>query len=404
MLIVSVDCHAGPEGIADYRPYLDPAVRSRFDEYTSQVERFDARLGSGRMRLGGAGTRSETSGLWDTTVRRQDLDADGVAGEVIFPQGGVPFGRYPAIGGGTSDPLRWEASSEERLAGPRAYNRWLADLCSEEPARHHGVAVLPMREGIDAAVQEVQLAVSLGLKGGVSLPPVGDLAVKYNDRDYDRLWAVCQDLDAPLNLHGSAGQFYGGGPEEVGLILAETDFLSRRTLWFLIFSGVFERFPRLRLVVTEQRAHWVRPTLEELDSIYRSRISEGLRAFLPKPPSEYFGQSCYVGGSFLSRAECENRHDIGLDRLMWGSDYPHTEGTWPWTMDSLRLALSGIPKSEAMAIVGENAVRCYGFDEHALRRTVRRIGPSVDAVMQPLAHVPEDGVAQSWAFRTGIWD
>ncbi len=404
VLLISVDCHAGPEDVADYRSYLNAGLLSRFDQYVAGVRDYDARLGTRSLRSGGAGTRSETGGLWDRSVRRQELDAEGVSAEVIFPQGGVPFGRHPAVGGGKLDPLRWDGTPEEWRAGPRAYNRWLADFCSDQPARHYGVAVLPLRLGVDAAVEELQYAVSIGLKGGVSLPPVGDMAVKYNDRSYDRLWAACQDLEAPLNLHGSAGQFYGGGPEEVGLILAETDFLSRRSLWFLIFAGVFERFPRLRLVVTEQRAHWVVPMLEELDSIYRSRIAGELRAFLPKSPSEYFHRNCYVGGSFLSRAECDARSDIGLEHLMWGSDYPHTEGTWPWTKDSLRLTLGGIPAEEARMIAGENAVRCYGFDQRALAPVASSVGPNLDDLMVPLEHIPGEGVAQSWGFRSGIWD
>ncbi len=408
LLLVSIDCHAGPEGVDAYRPYVESSLRSRFDEYVHAVALYDERLAeateSRRLRSGGAGTRSETWGLWDAAVRRQELDGDGIAGEVVFPQGGVPFGRYPAVGGGSIDPIEWDATSEERISGPRAYNRWLADLCSDEPARHHGVAVVPLRAGIEEAVAEVEHGAAIGLKGGVSLPPVGDLTLKYNNRAYDRLWAACQDHDAPLNLHGGAGQFYGGGPEEAGLVLAETDFLSRRTLWFLIFSGVFERFPRLRLVVTEQRAHWVVPLLEELDSIYRSRISTQLRAVLPRPPSEYFRQNCYVGGSFLSPAECDRRHEIGLEHLMWGSDYPHTEGTWPWTQDSLRRTLEGLQPDELRLIAGENAIHCYGFDKLALAAVADQVGPKLRDISNPLGEVPPDGVAQSWGFRTSIWD
>src|SRR5262249_55150993 len=150
------------------------------------------------------------------------------------------------------------------------------------------------------------------------------------------------------------------GPDASALTLAETDFFSRRTLWFLIFAGVFERFPRLNLAVTEQRAHWVPSLLADLDSIYRWPRSSRLREQLPRLPSEYFATNCYVGASFFSRPECSMRDRTGVDRIMWGSDYPHTEGTWPWTGESLRWTFEGVDEDELRQMLGGNAIACYG--------------------------------------------
>jgi predicted TIM-barrel fold metal-dependent hydrolase len=403
MIVISADCHAGPESVADYEPYTPAALRPALREYVARIDAFEASAaqGSGAGGRGGAITR-EDEGLWDAGVRSARLDADGISAEVIFPQGSVPFAPYPAVGGATQ--MDWTATPEQRDAGPGIYNRWLADLCSADPDRHFGVAVVPIA-ALEAAAEEVGRARRLGLRGGISLPPIRPDRPGYNEPAYDRLWAACQDHDMVLNVHGGAGITYAGGPERIALILSETDFFSRRALWFMIFGGVFERFPRLRMAFTEQRAHWVPGTLAELDSIYRSARSSGLRKVLPKLPSEYFASNCYVGASFMSVTECNMRHEIGVERIMWGSDYPHTEGVWPWVREGLRWTFNGVEESEVRSMLGGNAMACYGFDPGRLRRKADQIGPTVQEIAgEPLASPPADpGVALSWAFRTSAW-
>ena len=127
------------------------------------------------------------------------------------------------------------------------------------------------------------------------------------------------------------------------MMLAELDWLGRRGLWQLIFGGVFERHPRLRLVFTEQRAAWVRTTLADLDSIWLNDVFTDARDFARRPPSEYWAQNCYVAGSFLARFELEEIDTIGHRNLMWGTDYPHVEGTWPRTRLALRNTFAGAP-------------------------------------------------------------
>ena len=102
---------------------------------------------------------------------------------------------------------------------------------------------------------------------------------------------------------------------------------------------------------------------------------ESARAF-----SEYFARNCFVGASFMPEHEGRFRHQIGVDRLMWGSDYPHLEGTWPNTMKALNATFSEYSEEEIRAILGLNAARAYGFDLAALQPIVDRVGPSIAAI------------------------
>src|SRR5262245_13316092 len=114
LTIVSADCHAGPAKMADYRPYLDPAFRADFDDYCTAIEIYDARYNDG-LTGGGANSTGE-DGLWDVDIRTRCLDGDGVAAEVIFAQGSVPFGTYPAVGG-RDRLLDFKATPEQLAAG-----------------------------------------------------------------------------------------------------------------------------------------------------------------------------------------------------------------------------------------------------------------------------------------------
>ena len=427
-LVVSSDCHAGPRFMRDYTTYVESRYRDEFDEYLEACDGYDARDPGASFNLNDdvpqpdkknmpeydpmanhqavQGLRFGYPGLWDAGKRTCDLDADGIAAEVIFPQGSVPFGAYPALGSRTA-PVLFELERDDlRVAGSRMYNRWLADLCSADPKRHVGVAVMPMRD-IDSAVREVQWARDNGL-GGVSIPPLtlggNQYLSSYNQPLYEPFWSACEDLDMPINSHGGGGSpSYGGGPETGAIQLAETDwFVGRRALWQMIFAGVFERHPRLKFVITEQRVGWVPGVLAELDNIYEAPKAN-VRHLLPMRPSEYFARNCYLGASFLSRLECDKRFEIGVDRLIWGSDYPHSEGAWPWTHEAYRRTFAGIPSDERRLMLGENGVRCYNLDAKALRAIADHIGPTDEELDVPLDEAPS-GSWISWAFREkGAW-
>ena len=113
-------------------------------------------------------------------------------------------------------------------------------------------------------------------------------------------------------------------------------------------------------------------------------------------PSEFWARNCFAGSSFLRPSECALRHEIGVDKIMWGQDYPHVEGTYPFTLEALRNTFAGVPIDEVAAMVGGNAAGVYGFDLDGLAPIAARVGPSVDEVAVPLDEVPAD--AYSVAF------
>jgi len=144
-----------------------------------------------------------------------------------------------------------------------------------------------------------------------------------------------------------------------------------------MLGGVFDRHPNLRLVMTEVRADWMPATLRYLDAVYELH-----RADLPatRMPTEYWHSNCLTSLSFVHRAEVEMRHELGIETLAFGRDYPHTEGTWPNTKAWLRDAFSRVPDNELRLILGENAVRVLGLDRAKLAEVATRIGPTIDSV------------------------
>ena len=171
--------------------------------------------------------------------------------------------------------------------------------------------------------------------------------------------------------------------------------MGRRALWGLIFGGVFERHPGLKLVLTEQMASWVPHTMRQLDGIYDDNLRsfQGFGDDLPLRPSEYWARNVFVGNSFMSRPEALMRNEIGLSNIMYGTDYPHAESVFPLTRLAMRQAFHGLPSEEVAMIVGGNAARCFSFDVDALRPIADRIGPTVAEINVPpteqeLAEVP----------------
>ena len=212
---------------------------------------------------------------------------------------------------------------------------------------------------------------------------------------------MCEALRMPLITHSGGGEPALGldGPLGRAVSAAEVHWLSRRGLWQLIFGGVFERHPGLKLVLTEQRVVWVPETLANLDSVYFSQVHAELAASLPRPPSEYWADHCFLSGSFLAPFEVAARHEVGLDNLMWATDYPHNEGTWPRTRLAMRNTFADVPEPEVRKILGENALAVYDLDEAAIRAVAARIGPTPEelAVKPTADELPEFLGA---AFRT----
>jgi predicted TIM-barrel fold metal-dependent hydrolase len=208
----------------------------------------------------------------------------------------------------------------------------------------------------------------------------------YHDKKYDPVWAACSDLQMPVHVHSAAADREAYG-EHVGLYIAEVRWWSTRPLWFLLWSGVFERFPDLTFVTTECGAFWVPDLLWSSDIVYdrehaAKKLGSQLTAHLPMRPSEYFDRNCFIGASNTRRRELARRYEIGVPNLMWGNDFPHPEGTWPHTKEWLRNAFHDIPVDETQQILGANAAECYHFDADALRPLADRFGPTPEELGQ----------------------
>jgi predicted TIM-barrel fold metal-dependent hydrolase len=383
--LISADCHAGGNHEM-YREYLASEYHDEFDRWRGAYSNPFKDLQAGR--------RTQN---WDDERRITEQEADGVVAEVTFPNTIPPFFPTGAVIARAPQPEEYEL----RRAGIQAHNRWLADWCALHPERRAGIGQIFLND-VDDAIEDARWCHEHGLRGGVLLQPVPDdmkhIKPLYAP-DHDPFWAVCEELGIVVNTHsGGAGMpDYGSYPASGMLWITETTFFSRRPLSHVLLSGVFERFPGLKYVLTEQGASWIPPLLAQLDGFTKQarktgRIGElkyDADAMLPLLPSEYFARNCWVGVSFPSPVEAETRHTIGLDRFMWGSDYPHDESTWPNTREGLRRAFAGTPDAELRQVLAGNAARVYGFDLDALAPIAARVGPTADELREPYSGIPD---------------
>ncbi len=130
------------------------------------------------------------------------------------------------------------------------------------------------------------------------------------------------------------------------------------------------------MVFAEQGADWVPDTLRIMDNMYYGMFRHE-RARLSLSPKKYFKRQCFVEAMFLGRREVEMRHAIGVENMLWGSDYPHYEGTWPHSRKSIEETLSGVPDEEVRKILSENAAPLYGFDLDELDAIASAVGPEL---------------------------
>jgi predicted TIM-barrel fold metal-dependent hydrolase len=180
-------------------------------------------------------------------------------------------------------------------------------------------------------------------------------------------------------------------------MIAEVPFYGMRNFVHMLLSGVFERFPAMKFVITEAGAAQFRSMLSHLDGII-TRMRAGSigelkyekGAGLPQTATEYFRQNVWLGASFPGPADVAARHLLPAGRFMWGSDYPHDEGTGPYTREHLRQVMIDVPVEEKRRILGLNAAELYDFDVDALAPLVAEFGPTVDELQVPLDELPED--------------
>ncbi len=300
-------------------------------------------------------------GAYEPGAKIQDMDLEGVFGEVVYPTIGML--------------VYWLYDSRLLSAICRSYNDWAAEVCRAYPGRIKGIAMVN-HDDIEEGIGELERAAQLGLSGAmITVCPWDERP--YVDPVYEPFWAAAQDLEMPLSLHvGTNRGMQGGDPSArggkdsniaalIGATLANCatrEHFVKVSLANMIYAGIFERYPGLQVVSTEHEAAWVPFWLNRIDHNYtqRARRPEWHRFKNDALPSDFFRRNVHV--SFQEDAlAIQLRSLIGVDRLMWGTDYPHPESTFPESRQVLERILDGVPDGERAMIAGGNASRLYGF-------------------------------------------
>jgi len=393
-VIVTSDAHGGA-ALGDYRPYLDARWRDEFDAWLAGVVMpwFDV----------------NDSSNWDNELRLANMDADGVSAEIVFPNTLPPFFDILAHLSGVP---RDRATFERKWAGLQAHNRWLVEFCQQAPLRRRGIVQL-LPNDIDAAVAELRWAADSGGVAGVMVPaiPPNHVIEPYFHHRYDPLWEASVEAGLPVHQHQGTGSPDIGADEAVGnsIFFTELDHWTRRTMHHLIVGGVFERHPDLQVVWTEMwglrwaveelahmtlrlrnvQSRFANPGVLNYSRTFGSPVVDGLSL----TPLEYFQRNCSIGASMLPRHEVKYCGVLGVDRIMWGTDSPHPEGSAPYTTAALRATMHDVAVADCRAMLGGNAAKQYGFDLDALAPIAAAIGPRVSDVAQPL---------QEWPAHTGV--
>ena len=290
-------------------------------------------------------------GGYNPKARLEEMDVDLVDACVLYP---TPCVSQLVIA--TQDP-------DLHLALVQAYNDWISEYCEYEPNRLGGIAMAPNR-GVSAAVAEIErVAGRPGIVGAlIGCFPHGDLDLTEED---DALWHAVSGAGLPLHIHvglvnEAPKDIYAPGAASEGRAKGDMRFLQApvRMVQF-VNAGVFERIPELQVVLVEVDCGWVPYVKEQLDNrmLRRGIGSEVRNKFLPSDViTEHFSYT-YITDHFAIR----NRDAIGVDRMMWSSDYPHSGSDWPNSVRVIHADFAGVPAEERDLILGGNARRLYGF-------------------------------------------
>ena len=402
--LISSDGHVAAK-MPDYRPYLEGRYHDEFDSFlvdyaklgvvttdaTNIMNRLDADAAAEwKVKVADSG-RLDAS--WSPERRIAELDKEGIAGEVLFQEFATPFlmsSPTHAATLGLAPP-----SPDQLAAGYRAYNRWLADFRSVAPERWVGMAAISLHD-VDQALVDIREAKELGC-GGIALPDLPGSDRLYEPQ-YRPVWALLEELELVVNIHvaiANALPEYKDAPTLTSaraMVGADIFTGVRNLLPTLIFGGVLEQFPKLKIVFTETHSDWILGALQRMDhSWLRSDLKRDVREVVPLQPSEYWKRQCYLGSSLFSRAEIAARHRIGVEKMMIGIDFPHSEGAWRYGTAEYAQATfgaEGVPVDETRKMMGETAAEVFGFDLPALQTLADRIGLDEDVVLTPPAEQP----------------
>lgn len=311
------------------------------------------------------GKRSEMRAAWLPEQRLADMDTDGIDAAVLF--GGGPLGT---------------TNSELYIASFDAYNRWLWDFCAADRKRLVGVGYLPMRN-IDETLGLLRTVAKLGLRtvnipafpqsaDGISTSakvkairsgqgaaltgdPTGGRS--YADPEFDRLWAELCDLDITVTMHlgGRIPRF--GEKQHFLADMVMSKLSMAEPVAIAIYNGIFQRFPKLRMVIVESGVGWMSWMAEYMDRTWEKQRF-WTESPLTEKPSFYMDRNVY--GSFINdRLGVLNRNHPGGRNIMWSSDYPHSETSFPHSHQVIDRDFEGIPEKDINDIVCERARKLY---------------------------------------------
>ena len=286
--------------------------------------------------------------------RLKAMDADGVDYSMLYPTVAGPAGE---TFGRLSDP-------QLELACVQAYNDWLIEEWATASNRFIPQCIVPISP-IEATVSEIKRAVQKGHKGVVypGVPMHLRDVPHINEPDYDPLWATCVEADVPICFHAGSSQqiqmpvYPGLSPGLASAMGAITRPVSSVLVMAnLLFSRILLRHPNLKVVFAESSLGWGAYELETADHQFeRQRLdNEGYDL----KPSEMFRRQCYITG-WYDQAAVESRHYIGVDNIMWETNFPQSTSTWPRTRDYITRSFHGVPQDERDKMLWGNASKLY---------------------------------------------
>ena len=295
-------------------------------------------------------------GAFDPVQRLKDQDRDGVVGEVIYPS----IGMYVCA---NSDPNYKQACFN-------AYNRWLKDeFVSHAPERLVGLGLTAVRS-IDEAVKDVQSFKAMGFRG-VMLPAEPATNEDYDDLAFDQLWSTCAELEMPVCFHilssraikravasALTGKSSGRGPSanQTQDVLREMQDIIGMFVW----SGIFERHPKLKLICTEADAGWAPHYMQYADHYFLDRPDKKFGTGLTKKPSDYFNENVYL--TFQKDwVALRSLHMLNTERLLWANDFPHPDACWPDSQELLAEHAAHLSAGEKARIFRGNVLEAYGI-------------------------------------------
>ena len=285
--------------------------------------------------------------------RVKDMAIDGIDVGIVYPTVGLILFTVP--------------DSELLTSIFSTYNDWLAEFCNAVPKRIKGIAMINI-DDVRSGVMELERCAKMGLVGAM-IPVYPPQSRQYDSHEYDPLWAAAQDLGVPLGLHiatnrpGTGQEFRFTVETFSPALFVNADHWVRMSLANMILTGVFERYPKLQVGSVEHELSWTPHFLDRLDYTYTQRTQNGVwyRYKEDMLPSDYFHRNVFL--AFQEDAlGIRDRDIIGVDNLLWGSDYPHSESTFPRSRQILEEILVECTEEEKSKITGENAARVYHLD------------------------------------------